>query len=171
VSDQYEPSLTEAFKSPFAGKGDDSRTRIVVVEGPLTGATYPLEAGTTTIGRKPANTICIPIKSISKAHCSLERSDNGPTVIADAGSTNGTIVNGRRLAPDSRLQLTNGDTVAIGEVTLLYLDPSPSGAGALPDKITVNRGAATSEADRLIAGCGEALAVARQRRLSRSARR
>ena len=169
MSDHYQPSLTEAFKSPFTGQ-DDSQTRIVVVEGPLTGATYPLDTGTTTIGRKPENTICVPLKSISKTHCSLEKGDDGPTVITDAGSTNGTIVNGRHLGRDGRLQLTNGDTVAIGEVTFLFLDPR-SGAGALPEKITINRKAATSEADRLIADCGEAIAVARQRRLGRSAGR
>jgi len=64
------------------------------------------------IGRTDSNDICIPDESISKLHARVTRKG---FALKDAGSTNGTFVNGRRLSPsevvrvEAKLLLRFGD--------------------------------------------------------------
>jgi len=70
-----------------------------------------------TIGRSDDRTISLKDPTVSTLHCKLTR--NGDKyVIADAGSTNGTKVNGNPLEGEYELQ--SGDTVRIGAFELLY---------------------------------------------------
>lgn len=69
-----------------------------------------------TIGRDDGNSICIPITSVSNAHCSIVRIQGG-YMIHDDGSTNGVILDGVRVM---RHRLCNGDTLSIGHATLRY---------------------------------------------------
>jgi pSer/pThr/pTyr-binding forkhead associated (FHA) protein len=159
----YKPSLTRAFDSPFGQTPADDATRLVVVAGPIAGATYKLTGDDTTIGRRPENTICIPSQNISKTHCRIVHEQGDRYVIVDEGSTNGTIVNGRRLETRARLQLASGDTVSIAEITFLFFGPHRAGSGGLDD-IRVDVQSAASEAEKVLAGCEEALQIARARR-------
>jgi hypothetical protein len=95
---------------------DDSR--LVMREGPQPGQTFVLDQDSLTLGRDPGNEIMIGDPQVSRQHARITR-QGGLTVIEDAGSTNGTFVNGLRLAGPHTL--TDGDVISLGDaVTLSY---------------------------------------------------
>lgn len=69
------------------------------------------------IGRTPPANLVLDGPTVSRRHCQFELRD-GRIVIADLGSTNGTIVNGRRVAAPLRLQ--DGATIMVGAHALSY---------------------------------------------------
>ena len=81
------------------------------------GTRRPLSQSTCTIGRATENSITVPDAQASRRHAEI-RFENGRHVIADLGSTNGTSVNGERLAAPR--VLAHGDQIAIGTITLRY---------------------------------------------------
>jgi hypothetical protein len=74
-----------------------------------------------TIGRLSANDVVLSDPNVSRRHAELRR--NGDRwVIADLGSTNGTLVNGK-LAREQ--ELNNGDLIAFGSSRLKFELPEP----------------------------------------------
>jgi pSer/pThr/pTyr-binding forkhead associated (FHA) protein len=73
------------------------------------------------LGRARNNDIVLLDSSISKlhAHFALE---SGGCALTDAGSRNGTKVNGQKLSSGKPETLRPGDALTIGRVDLLYLD-------------------------------------------------
>jgi ABC-type multidrug transport system ATPase subunit/pSer/pThr/pTyr-binding forkhead associated (FHA) protein len=69
------------------------------------------------IGRDPQADIPLSSPIVSWAHARLDLTKQGH-VLTDLGSTNGTFVNGQRLARSYRLK--RGDVVQIGPFTLVY---------------------------------------------------
>jgi len=79
--------------------------------GPQTEAVYWLSGGKQlTIGRAPDNDVCLPDQGVSQHHARVGATADGTIVIEDLGSTNGTFVNGERIA---RRTLRDGDQVLI----------------------------------------------------------
>jgi FHA domain len=77
-----------------------------------------LDSRALTVGRGAGNDLCFPADStVSERHAALERQDGG-WVVRDLGSSNGTYVNGTRLAGPRRLG--PGDTVALGRTRLVF---------------------------------------------------
>jgi class 3 adenylate cyclase len=68
---------------------------------------------------------------VSRHHCELWV-EGGALYVRDAGSSNGTLVNGARLASAERRALAPGDVVAIGDAELRVDPPSPTPAAADP---------------------------------------
>ena len=91
--------------------------------GPTTGAIYPLEKESLSIGRDSANGIQINDPEMSRRHARLQM-QGGKYVIEDLGSTNGTHVNGQKLA--APYVLKHGDVVSFGEQILLGYEVSDS---------------------------------------------
>jgi len=77
----------------------------------------PLEEGANVLGRDARNACWIGDASVSRRHARITLSD-GEAVLEDLGSKNGTFLGAERLAKPARL--SSGDTVRIGEVTLVY---------------------------------------------------
>lgn len=75
--------------------------------------------GPITIGRTAANDVCIPEYSISQRHCVIKVEPGGMS-LTDAGSTNGTFVNGTRLAAQKPLLLVDGIEVTLGRFVFVY---------------------------------------------------
>jgi pSer/pThr/pTyr-binding forkhead associated (FHA) protein len=93
-------------------------TRLVCIQGPYTGQSFPLSHAPATIGRAPEQTIPLPADtSISRLHARITYAD-GRHLLADGGSSNGTFVNGSRVA-DAR-PLSTGDTIVLGDTALRY---------------------------------------------------
>jgi transcriptional regulator with GAF, ATPase, and Fis domain/pSer/pThr/pTyr-binding forkhead associated (FHA) protein len=75
----------------------------------------------TTIGRASDSDVQILDLRSSKTHCTIVRKD-GSFVLIDAGSTNGTRVNGERV---ERVVLRPADVIEIGEVRITYEGDAP----------------------------------------------
>ena len=68
-----------------------------------------------TIGRNENNDIYINNLGVSKKHARIVR-QNGTYIIEDLKSTNGTLLNNKRI---QKARLTTGDVVTVGKHTLL----------------------------------------------------
>lgn len=88
------------------------RIRIEITEGPQKGNKFniPLPC---TIGRRDAD-IRVRDMTVSKKHASLE-AEGTKIIFRDLDSTNGSIVNGKDV---KEVELSNGDTVQLGNTTL-----------------------------------------------------
>ncbi len=74
-----------------------------------------------TVGRARSMDIVLRHSSVSKFHGWFENDKNAKTLFAaDAGSKNGTTVNGRRVDARRLVRLRPGDVVRFGTVTLRY---------------------------------------------------
>jgi len=73
-----------------------------------------LKLGTNSVGRSPENDFQIDHPTISSHHCEL-RIEDGQLVVTDAGSTNGTFVDGE---PIKEVRLNAGQLFSVGDVEL-----------------------------------------------------
>ena len=83
--------------------------RLVPLEG---GNTIELSRDLTVVGRKEDCDLRLDHKSISKFHCVIVRMEN-TLLLRDLGSTNGTMVNGKRIR---RATLKNNDRLDIANL-------------------------------------------------------
>lgn len=77
-----------------------------------------------TLGRAPTNDVVIPDLSISRFHAFVKEGE-GHWRMLDAGSTNGSTVNGRNVPQQGTghaVELKSGDNVRLGQVELTFLD-------------------------------------------------
>jgi len=92
--------------------------RLVVRTGPNPGMVFDLTKEITTLGRDVANDIVLGDPEVSRQHSRITRTPGG-YVVEDMGSTNGTFVNGERLAAPRVLR--EGDLIGLSEkVTLTF---------------------------------------------------
>jgi hypothetical protein len=94
--------------------------RLVVVKSPALaeGAEHAVNSAPLTIGRSPQNDVALAEDEFASAkHARVEPRPDGVWV-EDIGSTNGTYLNGIRLARARKL--TAGDVVRVGETELRY---------------------------------------------------
>lgn len=93
--------------------------QFVMRSGPTPGVVFPLEGDQLTIGRDSSNQVAINDPEVSRKHARLTF-QGGKFVLEDLGSTNGTFVNGQRLA--GPVVLKPGDVVSLGEQIVLMYD-------------------------------------------------
>jgi pSer/pThr/pTyr-binding forkhead associated (FHA) protein len=92
---------------------------LFVVAGKERGKYFVLEEGVTRLGRDEHADIQILDDMISRSHLDVTYdSEKSACRIEDLKSANGTVVNGQRVAGE--VELKDGDTIRIGESTLLY---------------------------------------------------
>jgi hypothetical protein len=101
--------------------------QFVMRSGPTPGVTFPLEGDQLIIGRDSSNSVAINDAEISRKHSRLSF-QGGKYVLEDLGSTNGTFVNGQRLA--GPVVLKPGDVVSLGEQIVLMYDAINMDPGA-----------------------------------------
>jgi predicted component of type VI protein secretion system len=101
--------------------------QFVMRSGPTPGVVFPLEGDQLTIGRDSSNQVAINDAEISRKHARLTF-QGGKFVLEDLGSTNGTFVNGQRLA--GPVVLKPGDVVSLGEQIVLMYDAINMDPGA-----------------------------------------
>jgi hypothetical protein len=75
-----------------------------------------------SLGRAMNKDLVFRHASISKFHAYFELSDGGMCRVADAGSKNGVVVNGTKIAPKSLVEVNVGDAVTFGAVWTMVLD-------------------------------------------------
>ncbi len=99
-------------------------SKIVVREGPNPGQEFELSQTLTVIGRVPGaqSEIIINALGVSRRHAQISRRDN-QHIIEDLNSSNGTFLNGKRLAGPSPLK--SGDVIGLGQaVKLVFSEPT-----------------------------------------------
>lgn len=103
--------------------------QFIVRKGPQVGQVFRLIQDVISIGRDPLSDIVIIDPEISRQHARLAKGIENYT-IEDFGSTNGTFINGVRLAPNKPTELIPGQLISMGSgVILLYNtveDPIPA---------------------------------------------
>lgn len=98
-------------------ESDSARKLIVMINGEE--FDYPIVNNVMTIGRGRASDIRIASHFVSRLHAKI-RTNEGATIIEDAGSKNGVLVNQKRVA---RRVLHDGDVVSIGgDFNLRFVD-------------------------------------------------
>jgi pSer/pThr/pTyr-binding forkhead associated (FHA) protein len=122
-----------------------SQFQLIMRTGPTPGASFNLEGDQLTIGRDSTNDIVINDAEISRRHARLTF-QGGKFVLEDLGSTNGTFVNGQRLAGPRVLKA--GEVVSFGEQIVLVYEVTSVDAGAT---MVSPRAAAVPSASRPVA--------------------
>jgi pSer/pThr/pTyr-binding forkhead associated (FHA) protein len=79
------------------------------------GREMPLKVGMNSFGRKSENDVQIADPYVSGKHGIIEIADDG-VYITDTGSTNGTMLNDAKLAPNMRTLLTAEDVIRLGSM-------------------------------------------------------
>jgi pSer/pThr/pTyr-binding forkhead associated (FHA) protein len=98
--------------------------RAVIHAGPLPrleahGRSKPLSNKAFSIGRDKHNAVIISDTKVSKLHATVKFRD-GRGYVRDSGSTNGTYVNGKKIAPNTDVALSCGDVIIVGATRLTY---------------------------------------------------
>ena len=73
-----------------------------------------------SVGRVSDNELSLSDSSVSKIHAALTMNAQGTLLVADTGSTNGTYINGRRIAYGEARQIEDGDVVGFGDVEVRF---------------------------------------------------
>ena len=97
-----------------SGRAGSRVQHVLVVDGP--GTRHVLSSGRNVIGRGTEADIRLPDTGVSRKHVDVVL-DSGTAICEDLGSTNGTLVNGRRI---TRQPLADGDVIRIGHSVLVY---------------------------------------------------
>lgn len=89
---------------------ENDRPVLVLEEGMDEPRRWYIERDTTTLGRFEDNDVVLPDRLVSRHHARIRR-EGSQFMLEDNGSTNGTFVNGERIARSHLLQ--DGDTIQI----------------------------------------------------------
>jgi pSer/pThr/pTyr-binding forkhead associated (FHA) protein len=96
-----------------------SQFQLIMRSGPTPGAAFTLEGDQIDIGRDSTNGVVINDAEISRRHARLSF-QGGKYVLEDLGSTNGTFVNGQRLAGPRVLKA--GEVISFGEQIVMIFE-------------------------------------------------
>jgi hypothetical protein len=107
-SNQDDESLLQARVIPLEKRDIDSSERMIFV------------------GRSANNDIVLPNKMVSKLHAYFSQvPGSGVIQVVDMNSTNGTFVNGTRIAPSVKSSLQDEDVISFGpETKLEFFSPA-----------------------------------------------
>jgi pSer/pThr/pTyr-binding forkhead associated (FHA) protein len=79
-----------------------------------------IREGAITVGRRAGNDVVISNDAyVSGSHARIDCDSSG-CYLTDLGSTNGTTVNGVRLAPNAKQALMDGDGVSLGQTAYIF---------------------------------------------------
>jgi hypothetical protein len=111
---EVETSFVEGEEelAPLAG----GQATLTLYEGGRPSRTFSLAKPVVTLGRLPESDVVVDDPGASRQHARIGHAGDG-FVLADLGSTNGTLVNGE---PVQERTLQDGDRITIGETVLEF---------------------------------------------------
>jgi pSer/pThr/pTyr-binding forkhead associated (FHA) protein len=121
------PGRQGKYDAIFGGEVMTAQHQLIMRSGPTPGATFILEGDQITVGRDSTNGITINDAEISRRHARLTY-QGGKYILEDLGSTNGTFVNGQRLAGPRVLK--TGEVISFGEQIVLVFEATNFDPGA-----------------------------------------
>ena len=101
--------------------------RLFISEGPMKDQTFDFRQKTVFIGRSSHNDIKINDIKLSRKHLKIFRIGESFS-IEDLGSTNGTLLNGEMITPGKSYEVTERDTIVIGNTVIQLGGISPNKA-------------------------------------------
>ncbi|KAA8548771.1 hypothetical protein F0562_000455 [Nyssa sinensis] len=141
---------------------EGSHLKLIMEKGPLEGEIREFKPRSVIrIGRVVrGNTLAVKDAGISSKHISIEFK-SGKWVLLDLDSSNGTVLNGIKLCPLTPSDLSDDDTIKIGEYTSIKVKIEIHGGSQL--RRNLRRGAATGAKD----GDQDAMSVVAENRSRR----
>ncbi len=121
----YESSGEESTSSGFNSEATSvgtlqlSSTLRIVYPSSSDNETLKLEGQVWTAGREPDCEIQLHHAKVSRKHFELNKNSDG-YFVTDLGSSNGTYLNGQRLAPQEPTRIMSGDILRVLEVELHF---------------------------------------------------
>ena len=101
-------------------KAKEQPACLILIRGTPQGHRYFITQDEMIIGRDPATDISIPDPSISKKHAKITR-EGSVIKLEDLGSSNGTVINGKKLEPGHVAKLAKEDMIKLGNSIVKYL--------------------------------------------------
>ena len=98
---------------------DEPPFYLIVLDGGIPGSMLRIGPNGVRLGRAHDNTHSLPEASISRYHALVELGRDGTPRVVDLGSTNGTFLNGRRIADDTPTRIKDGDRIRLGNQAVL----------------------------------------------------
>lgn len=92
--------------------------QLVVTRGATAGSKYVLDQKEVSIGRHPDSEIFLDDVTVSRHHALVLTDASGQCTIEDAGSLNGTYLDGERV---ERAQLREGAQIQVGKFRLVFV--------------------------------------------------
>jgi diguanylate cyclase (GGDEF)-like protein len=112
---------SETIRKELAKARKDTPACLIMVRGGPKGHQYPLTQPEMILGRDPGVDIPITESSISRKHAKIFQHAAGKVTLEDLGSSNGTFINDKRMAPNQPTTLAKEDMIRFGQVILKYL--------------------------------------------------
>jgi two-component system, cell cycle response regulator len=94
---------------------------LIVVAGGIPGTMVRVNDRGTTLGRSADSSFQISDITVSRQHAFLSVDEDGTVYLRDDGSTNGTLVNGKRVTAYRPVSLDDGDRIQLGTKVVLKL--------------------------------------------------
>ena len=116
-------------RSPFEKIADVHFIARITIGNRANEVTLALKPGgkRLSVGRVADNELSLNDASVSKIHAALMINQQGTLLVADTGSTNGTFINGRRIAYGEARQIEEGDVVGFGDVEVRFRKSDENG--------------------------------------------
>jgi len=107
---------TGSVQPAQAPEPSPDHARLVMIQKGKPGKAFALSKDRVIIGRLPDSDVTVPDPGVSRRHAEIRR-ENGGYLVADLGSTNGTMVNEARV---SERTLEDGDRITVGGTVLEF---------------------------------------------------
>jgi hypothetical protein len=140
------PNAASAWSDPFASLPE---TKLVVVRGPSgIEPFYRLHKREFSIGAAAGEVdLVVDLPQLSGKHATFQLFQTGNVFVVDERSTNGTFVDGRKLAAGERVQLRPGQTIQLSRSFEVRLEqPGTSTQAASPSPSPIASGANANNA-------------------------
>ncbi len=92
----------------------------IIIRGKPQGQRFSLSAKETIIGRDPSAEICLSDSGVSRNHARVYKTGE-EVMIEDLESSNGTVINGKKITPKTPIKLAKEDMIRMGNWILKFL--------------------------------------------------